>query len=133
MTLGGHGEPQPPQAPLTLQLYNGISYREKVVIVSYRIVCTDQEPAGAGPHDAHIVGVGTGTDPDSASMHWTLDRVLAALDRGEYFYTQGKHSGKVARVLPWNCSYCGRRTIRSSADAVTDNNLDSLRYCSWSR
>jgi hypothetical protein len=97
----------------------------------YRIVCTDQEPTHQPTTHAHIVAVGTGDDPDRASQRWTLNEVLVAMDRGDVFYTRGKNSGAVASVEKYVCSLCWRTYIRSAPDAVTDNNLDSLRRCHW--
>ena len=97
----------------------------------YRIVCTEQEPAYLPTTHAHIVAVGTGDDPDRATQRWTLDQVLAAMDRGEVFYTRGKSSGAVALVEKYVCSRCHRTYIRSTPDAVADNNLDNLRRCAW--
>jgi hypothetical protein len=48
---------------------------------------------------AHIVAVGTGEDPQSASHRWTLWEVLQAMDQGDIFFTRGEHSGRVARVV----------------------------------
>jgi len=98
-------------------------------MASYRIVCTTQAPASAPPSHQHIVEVGTGTDPDKADRRWTLDQVLAAMDAGDTFYTQGNTSGKRASVEKYLCSSCRRTYIRSSPDAVADNNLDNLRRC----
>ncbi len=97
----------------------------------FRIVCTDQEPFNWPTTHAHIVAVGTGTDPDKADQRWTLNEVLSAMDRSDTFYTQGVKSGKVARVEKFVCAHCTRTHIRSSPDAVTDNNLDNLRRCRW--
>jgi len=97
----------------------------------YRIVCTDQEPFYQPTTHAHIVSVGVGDDPESASNRWTLDEVLAAIDRGDVFYTRGKSTGAVAVVEKYICGRCRRTFIRSAPDAVTDNNLDSLRRCRW--
>ena len=49
------------------------------------------------------------------------------MDLADIFYTQGTTSGKVALVQNYACTRCGRVYIRSAADAVTDNDLDSLR------
>jgi len=98
---------------------------------SYRIVCTEQETEPTT--HAHIVAVGTGANPDSAKKRWTLNEVLAAMDGGDTFYTKGESSGKVARVEKYVCGSCRRTHIRSAPDAVADNNLDSLRRCSWKR
>jgi hypothetical protein len=50
-----------------------------------------------------------------------------AMDRGDEFYTFGESSRQVARVEKFNC--CGRDTLRSTADATTASNLDSLPRC----
>ncbi len=76
---------------------------------------------------------GTGTNADKADQRWTVTEVITAMDAGHQFYTQGKASGKTAWVEKYWCSACGAWHIRSVADAVTDNNLDSLRACSWQR
>ena len=97
----------------------------------YRIVCTTQIPADAHPRNANIVAVGTGTEPDRADTRWTVPEVIAAMDRGDRFYTKGKASGLVAWVVKYWCSICGDWHIRSEADATLENNLDYLRACSW--
>ncbi len=98
-------------------------------MASYRIVCTEQEPVSEPTSHAHIVAVGTGDDPDRAKQRWTLAEVLKAMTGGDNFYTLGPSSGKRAEVMKVACEVCGRTIIRSAADRVTDNNLDSLRRC----
>lgn len=100
-------------------------------MAQYRIVCTNQEPIGVPHSHAHIVRVGTGTDPEAADQRWTLDEVLRAMDEGNIFYTQGTSSGKIALVEKYICARCQRWYIRSKPDAVSDNNLDNLRTCRW--
>jgi hypothetical protein len=96
-----------------------------------RIVCAEQESVKRPTVHAHIVAVGTGTDPNHATTRWTLSEVIQAiLHEGDNFYTQGISSGRVASVRVANCIHCGRQIIESSADAVEDNNLDYLRPCS---
>jgi hypothetical protein len=95
----------------------------------YRIVCTTQAPADKPPSHQHIVGVGTGTDPNRASRLWSLQQVLDAIDAGDKFYSQGVVSGTQAAVQAYTCRYCSRRFIRSKADAAQDDNLDNLRRC----
>lgn len=99
----------------------------------YRIVCTEQQPYGNPPSHAHIVAVGTGESTSAASHRWTLKEVLDAMDRGDVFFTRGEQSGQVALVQKYLCSRCLGYHIKSAPDAVTDNNLDSLRYCGWKR
>ncbi len=98
-------------------------------MADYRIVCTEQKPFYQPTTHAHIVGVGTGLDPDKADRHWTLDEALSAMDRGDGFYTVSPSTGKTARVEKFTCNLCGRTFIRSTPDAIHDNNLDSLRRC----
>jgi len=98
----------------------------------YRIVCTNQEAVHYPTTHAHIVAVGTRTDPKKADTQWTLAQVIAARDRGDVFYTQGEQSGKIALVEKYVCSRCNRTYIRSARDAVYDNNLDNLGRCNWS-
>lgn len=100
-------------------------------MANYRIVCTTQAPAGAPPSHQHIVMVGTGSEPNHWTNKWTVDQVVAAMDRGDQFYTKGETSGKIALVEKFWCSHCRRYHIRSHKDAVRDNNLDNLRRCQW--
>lgn len=96
-------------------------------MAEHRVVCTCQVPATNPPRHGHIVSVGTGPTADYYAKKWTVDEVWSAIDRGDRFYTIGKHSGKKAYVEKFTC--CHRRTLRSEADAVADNNLDSLTNC----
>ena len=99
-------------------------------MASFRIVCTEQVPSGNHPN-GRIVAVGIGGDPDRASERLTVPEVIAAMDRGDTFYTKGKASGRVAWVEKYWCPVCGGWHIRTQPDVVTDNNLDSLRACNW--
>ena len=98
-------------------------------MANFRIICTNQEPAGQPNDRAHIVAVGTGTTPDKYDRYWSLAEVLNAMDQGNVFYTQGKNSGTVAYVQKYVCPNCTRTHIRSAPDAVQDNNLDNLPNC----
>jgi hypothetical protein len=102
-------------------------------MASHRIVCTEQEPASNPPKHAHIVAVGIGTDPNNATSRMTLGEVITAMDRGESFFTFGEQSKKTAKVEKYWCPHCSRNHIRSTADAVQDNNLDNLQYCNWKK
>ena len=98
----------------------------------YRVVCTEQSDPPAYGH-GHILAVGVTTDLSKTLADVRKD---VATVRREIAYNQASYhtyspsTGKWARVLPFDCS-CGIKTIRSSADAVTDNNLDNLRLCNW--
>jgi hypothetical protein len=86
----------------------------------FQITCTEQT---GNVHTGHITGVGV-----YGGTRWTVDEVWASIDRGTVFYTYG--GGRRATVHKYNCP-CGRRSLRSGADATTANNLDSLSLCSW--
>lgn len=99
------------------------------LMARYRIVCTQQELVNEPNRQAHIVRVGTGITAQRYDQLWALDDVLRAMDRGDTFYTKGEQSGRVAEVEKFICGSCRRTFIRSTADAVTDNNLDNLPRC----
>jgi len=92
-------------------------------------VCDNQVPVDQPKTHAHIVEVGTGTTPQHYDHLWSVAEVIAATGRGDVFYALSPSSVEAARVIVIGCSACGRQIIRSSADAVTDNNLDSLPDC----
>jgi hypothetical protein len=93
-------------------------------------VCDNQMPVYLPKQHAHVVEVGIGTSPTQWTQILSLATVLGMMDRGETFYTVSVNTGKIARILAVNCANCGHRIIRSSADAVSDNNLDDLPDCS---
>src|SRR4051794_25963189 len=95
-------------------------------MATYQIVCVETEH----PH-RHITHVGTGTDPDKASTRWTVAQVRSALFNGDRFYTVSPSTGKQADVEAYDAYVNGYvvYTIRSTSDAVYDNNLDNLRIC----
>jgi Protein of unknown function (DUF3892) len=98
-------------------------------MATHRIVCTEQSSPGSYGH-GHILAVGTGSDPAGADERWTVQQVRAAIADGTRFYTVSPSTGKVADVTRYDC-WCGIKTIRSTPDAVYDNNLDNLRLCNW--
>jgi hypothetical protein len=98
-------------------------------MADFRIICTIQVPVNEPTTRAHIVEVGTGSDPNQADRRWKLDEVLRAMDIGHTFHTIGTQSGRRAGVHKYVCGGCTRTYIRSAPDAISDNNLDSLRVC----
>ncbi len=98
-------------------------------MTAYRIVCTVQEPHSQPTTHAHIVAVGTGTNHQTPSQRLALAQVIAAMDRGDTFYTQGTTSGKTARVEKYTCAQCRGTHIRSASYAVQYNNLYNLALC----
>ena len=95
----------------------------------WRIVCIERATVLHPTPHPHIVGVGTGDRPDWADMRWSLNDVLAAMEEGDTFYTQGATSEHIAEVERYVCSMCGRVHIRSAEDKDDDNDLENLREC----
>lgn len=102
-------------------------------MASYRVVCAEQVPSRAHPLNGKIVAVGSNdSGGGQATGRWTVPEVVSALDAGHVFYTYGEQSRETARVIKYWCTACGGEWhIKSSPDAVPDNNLDSLRLCAW--
>lgn len=111
--------------------YGARTMMEGLDMSTHRIVCTEQVPTGNHPTRAKIVAVGVGVNSDRATERKTVPEVVRMMDLGEQFYTKGPHSGRTARVIKYWCHACSEWHIKSSPDAVSDNNLDSLRYCEW--
>lgn len=108
--------------------------RDGIMAIQKRIVCTEQVPIGNAPDCARIVAVGTNTDgSEYATEYLSLDEVILQMCTGVVFYTHGELSKIIAYVEEYWCLKCSRYHIRSKADAVYDNNLDFLRYCSWKK
>lgn len=62
----------------------------------------------------------------------TVTTVRSKIDNGDTFETYSPSTGKTAEVKNDTCGKgdaCPVLTIRSKADAVTDNNLDNLSTC----
>jgi len=97
------------------------------LMADYRIVCVD-ENRNAG-HDGHIVDVGTGPSPGVITRRWSVTQARLAIDLGDTFHTVSPSTGRRAEVEKWQCRACHYLTLRSTADAVADNNLDNLSPC----
>ncbi|MEA2493393.1 MAG: hypothetical protein QOJ29_1304 [Thermoleophilaceae bacterium] len=93
-----------------------------------RIVCVETEH----PH-RHIIAVGIGDNEWRATRRETVATVRAAIRNGDRYYTVSPSKGWTADVEPYDVYVNGQwiYTIRSTPDAVPDNNLDNLRVCNW--
>jgi hypothetical protein len=97
--------------------------------MDYRIICNVQEPFSVPHSHAHIVRIGTGSQPSQYNRQWTIAEVYSAMDLGHTFHTIGARSGIRAEVAPYQCSHCRRPPLRSQGDITEDNNLDNLPRC----
>jgi hypothetical protein len=101
-------------------------------MADHRIVCTDQLPTNQPTTHAHIVAVGVDLDNDGyADVKHTKQQVVNNINSGHRYYVYGLLSQKISFVEIVGCSSCGHPTIRSTPDAVRDNNLDYIRRCHW--
>ena len=94
-----------------------------------RIVCVEREPVFLPKHHPHVARVGTGLEPGTLARLWSVEEVIEAFARGDSFFTRSSSTDLIARIEIVACDVCGRRILRSAADAVTDNDLDELPAC----
>jgi Protein of unknown function (DUF3892) len=95
-------------------------------VAEYLIGCVNTQ----NPH-SHIISaevqkqVGTGYEP---TRTLTVTTIISKLADGDRFETYSPSTDKVAAVQKDTCSEdgCNVETIRSAADAVTDNNLNNM-------
>jgi hypothetical protein len=91
----------------------------------YQIVCVTT----ADPH-RHVTAVGIGGSATKPGRRMSLAAVLTAMNAGDKFFTRSPSTEQEAEVSKARCNECRKETLRSSADAVPDNNLDYLTLCS---
>lgn len=91
-----------------------------------QIVCVTTEH----PH-RHIVSVGIGGWAATPTRKLSVARVRAAIAAGQTFFTYSQSTQQAALVHAATCDKegCTVETLRSAADAVWDNDLDSLAAC----
>jgi len=95
----------------------------------WRVVCVKRvQVLHPTPH-GHTVGVGTGEWPNWADMRWRLDQVMAAMGKGDTFYTQRATDGRVSTVETYICPACGAVQIRSAGCGADEDDLEDLREC----
>ena len=87
----------------------------------FEITCVDKEPYTPGHR--HIVSVGIGAGRESL----TVTEAYQLMRAGNRLYTVSPSTGAVAQVEPWHCHVVA--TLRATADAVHDNNLDNIDSC----
>lgn len=80
-------------------------------MAQYRIICTTQQPPHLPNDRAHIVAVGTGVSAATPGKYWLLSEVLAAMARGDTFYTFGETSLKTASVHEYVCQWAQKPTF----------------------
>jgi hypothetical protein len=90
---------------------------------AFQITCVSKKLYLSSHEHIEWVGVKDERQPLSVGDVYRL------MDARHRFYTVSPSTGAVALVEPLHC--CHVDTLRSSADAVRDNNLDDLPVCRW--
>jgi Protein of unknown function (DUF3892) len=86
----------------------------------YQITCVNKEFSG---NHGHIVSIGIGAQQQPI----TVRDAYLLIGAGHRLYSKSPSTGAVAAVEPYRCH--GVATLRSTADAVYDNNLDYMDSC----
>lgn len=90
-------------------------------MAEHRIICTNVHP--------HITSVGTGSKTAGYEKKWSVNEVVAAIKRGDRFYTKDDKTGKVAPVEAFVCDSCNGYVLRTKGDNTKANNLESMPDC----
>jgi hypothetical protein len=97
----------------------------------YKIVCVTTALA-----HSHITSVGVDGTATNPNQTFTVTEVRDKIDKGDKFHTVSPSTEATTYVKKDTCGIresnglvCDYKTIRSNADAVTDNNLDYLVTC----
>jgi hypothetical protein len=96
-------------------------------MADHRIICIVRSPPSPPHKHGHIVGVGIASGGGRQMLN--VSDVYTLMANGERFYTKGQQSGHVASIEKYHCSQCIVDSLRSTRDAVKDNNLDYLPQC----
>ncbi len=96
----------------------------------YQVVCVDKAPAVGSPYHTHITHLGLATTGGTkrVTREWMIQELRKPA--GHRFYTISPNTGAVAEVIEAGCEVCGVKPyVRTTADGVYDNNLNSLEAC----
>ncbi len=107
-------------------------------MAKYQVLCVDQEPWDQNNKHAQIVALGTRA-ADGSTRRWSAQEVIRAIEKakknkkkkkkGDAFFTVDPKTGAEAKVRVRRCKKCGHKIIKSSPDATSNNNLNSLKRC----
>ena len=96
----------------------------------YQVVCTDKVATLTQPYHTHIshLGLATNSGTQLVTREWVIQELRKPY--GHRFYTISPTTGAVADVIEAGCERCGVRPyVRTTADGIHDNNLNSLNAC----
>jgi hypothetical protein len=96
-------------------------------MADHQIICIVRRPPSPPHNHGHITGVGIASGGGRQML--AVSHVYTLMSNGEHFYTKGQQTGKVVSVEPYRCDKCQVDSLRSTRDAVKDNNLAYLPQC----
>ncbi|GEM_PF-6299069 len=63
------------------------------------------------------------------ALAFLLSFSVSAMDAGHTFYTYSDARRKTTEIIKYQCPVCHGWHIKTTPDAVTENNLDNLPTC----
>lgn len=95
--------------------------------MTYYVVCINKHPNHTDPH-SRIQYIGTNEVPgaDRYSKRWSVAEVMAAIRRGDAFYSTDSR-GDVVRLII--ASHNGREYVKTENDGIQPDNLLSKPEC----
>jgi hypothetical protein len=98
--------------------------------MEHLVVCVNKALSVGATHE-HITHLGLG-DAAGYRSRITVAEAIRQLRMpfGDRYYTVSPTTGRRAEVIEGGCEACGQRPyVRTTADGISDNNLNSLTYC----
>lgn len=102
-------------------------FQRRKVLATYYVVCINKHPFHSDPH-TRIQSVGTSELRTSSSYtrKWTLAEVIAAIRRGDLFYSTDRR-GDLVRVIV--AKHGAHEYIKTEADGIVPDNLLAKPVC----
>lgn len=96
-------------------------------MATYYVVCINKHPTHSEPH-VRIQRIGTNEQrtATSYSKRWTVDEVIAAIRRGDVFYSSDKQGNLVKVVI---ATHLGHEYVKTEADGIQPDNLLAKGEC----
>jgi hypothetical protein len=95
--------------------------------VTYFVVCINKHPYHSDPH-SRIQQIGTNETrgASSPSKKWTVSEVIAAIRRGDVFYSTDSRGDTVKVVI---ANHLGREYVKTENDGIQPDNLLAKPEC----
>lgn len=96
-------------------------------MASYYVVCINKHPTHSDPH-TRIQRVGTNESryASSCTKKWTVEQVIAAIRRGDTFYSTDRNNDLVKVII---ATHNGHEYIKTQNDGIQPDNLLAKPEC----